>query len=191
MGLNEQELLFLSHSSGQAPHASYFTDINGQPDLPKIIDILEWTLTTFGKSHNNNSKFTRIHFHSLLYHIIALIETNEWSNTVSSLITGAKIASKQAAGLEFYDEENEEILHDLVHLRIDRLLNEEKNILFKIADDKYVELNSSRPVIEFNRGRIKFFFTPVLVCKIPVKTVGLGDAISSMGLLYNSYNHLH
>jgi hypothetical protein len=34
---------------------------------------------------------------------------------------------------------------------------------------------------------INYWIAPVMVCKKPVGTVGLGDAISSMGLMYSKY----
>jgi ADP-dependent glucokinase len=50
-------------------------------------------------------------------------------------------------------------------------------------------LNSTNPIIKFERNSIKFYITPVLVCKMPLKTVGLGDAISSTGLFYSLFNN--
>ena len=49
------------------------------------------------------------------------------------------------------------------------------------------ELNAAHPVVEFTRqnGRLQFVLTPILVCLNPIKTVGLGDAISSNGLFYS------
>jgi ADP-dependent glucokinase len=62
LGLNEQELLFISHASENAPHSNYFTEINGQPDLTKVIDIMEWILNKFGADSTQDSsasKFTK------------------------------------------------------------------------------------------------------------------------------------
>ena len=189
MGLNEQELLFLSHSYETAPHSNYFLEINDQPDLIKVIDIMEWILIKYGHSGDLPlSKFSRIHFHCLMFHIIAELDTKNWSNTISSLVSGSKIAAKQACGFDFNDESSEQELENLIEFRMAHSLDDQKNILFKIDENKYAKFNLSMPVIEFHRGNIKFSFTPVLVCKQPTKTVGLGDAISSSGLIYSEYN---
>ncbi len=204
MGLNEQELLFLAHADERAPHANYYLEIDGQPELFKVIDILEHVLTKFGASDTDrvNSKLTRIHFHSLSFHLIAEVTSSDkhkepWSNSVASLMSGAKIASKQACGFEFHDEENNRALESLLELKIAHDVDKtnSKNIFFSVNDhldggrSRLLQLNSSNPILEFNRGNLRFLYTPVLVCKKPTKTVGLGDAISSNGLLYAMYNN--
>ncbi|CAF0950549.1 unnamed protein product [Brachionus calyciflorus] len=190
LGLNEQELLFLIHASEIAPHSNYFLEITGHPELMKIIDMLEWTLNTFGHSKENPySKLTRIHFHFLMFHIIAESDSNLWSNTISSLVSGSKIAAKQACGYEFEDNTNEETLENVLEFRIPHDLDENRNILIRMDHNSTYRLNISDPVINFKRGNIKFYFTPTLVCKKPLKTVGLGDAISSNGILFAEYNN--
>ena len=190
LGLNEQELLFLAHSVETAPHNDYYTNLKDQPDLLKVIDQLEWLLKSYGKSSRNpESKLTRIHFHCLTYHLIVVSDSQQWSNTVASLMAGSKIASKQASGFEFNNEENETTLDERLSFQIKHQLDQHQNIEFKISRSHTVAFNTSHPVIEFQRGtNLNFFFTPVLVCKKPTKTVGLGDAISSTGLIYSSFN---
>ena len=71
LGLNEQELSFSAHA-GNGPHPQQFTQTEGQPEVHKISDMMLWIMQTFGYSNNNpHSKLTRVHFHSLTYHIIA------------------------------------------------------------------------------------------------------------------------
>jgi ADP-dependent glucokinase len=124
----------------------------------------------------------------LTFHVLAIINSGEWSNTQQALVAGTKIASKQAAGLVFDDEKNEDNLEKLIELKIKSKTNENQEILLEIEDNKYFKLNASHPVIEFSRSSIDFFLTPVLVCKNPKKTVGLGDSISSVGLVFSHYN---
>lgn len=45
LGLNEQELTFLSHAA-KGPHSEYFDTIQGQPEIHKISDIILWVLRT-------------------------------------------------------------------------------------------------------------------------------------------------
>lgn len=189
LGLNEQELLFLVHSHGTGPHSNYYQELNGHPELIKIVDMLEWTLNTFGYSKENpTSKLTRVHFHFLMFHIIVENDSNAWTNTISSLLSGSKIAAKQACGFEFDDDKNEELLENLLEFRIPHELDENRNVFFRMDHNSTYKFNVSNPVIEFKRGSTKFYFTPTLVCKKPLKTVGLGDAISSNGILFAEFN---
>ena len=81
----------MAHSYKNAPHSNYYKEIKGQPEIKKVIDIIEWALLKFGKIENQNSKLTRIHFHCLIFHVIAIVDLNEWSNTKQALIAGSKI----------------------------------------------------------------------------------------------------
>lgn len=105
-------------------------------------------------------------------------------------MAGSKIASKQAAGLNFHDSHNEQDIEALFQFKMNHDLDENNQIQFKIGPtNESVRFDPARPVIEFRRSDNKFFFTPVLVCKEPQKTVGLGDAISSIGLVYSVFKH--
>jgi ADP-dependent glucokinase len=191
----------MSHSAPEsAPHSSYYAEIAGQPDLLKVVDILEWTLRAYGRvGPHSLSQLTRVHFHCLLYHIIAVVEpldesidgvdVRRWTNNEAGLLSGSKIAAKQACGLDYNDESSENELHKLLELRMLTALHHgetSQTINFKIDTNVFERFEPSKPVLTFRRDRIRFYFTPVLVCKRPLKTVGLGDAISSNGLLYSS-----
>ncbi len=43
----------------------------------------------------------------------------------------------------------------------------------------------AHPGSTWSEGDVEFHFSPVMVCKKPLRTVGLGDAISATGLLYS------
>ena len=47
---------------------------------------------------------------------------------------------------------------------------------------------SLAPVVAWQKGSVHFQLAPVLVCKRPLKTVGLGDAISASGLLHSTFS---
>jgi len=108
-------------------------------------------------------------------------------------MAGSKIASKQACGLDFHDQKNEEHLDELIQFKLKHQLDNHvsNSIKLKLTEEnsEYVQFNAADPVIEFWRGENRFYFTPVMICKKPVKTVGLGDAISSIGLVYSLFNH--
>lgn len=177
--MNEQELLFFSHAAN-GPHENYYKEVSGHLELHKIIDILEWVLLSFSK--NEKSKLSRIHFHYLLYHVIALSSSGDkiWSNTESSLLAGSKIASKQACDYDYHGEESVDF-HEKVFYKM-------KTEEFEVEKGKHLKLNCSNPIIKFERNSIYYYITPVLVCRKPLKTVGLGDAISSTSLFYSIFN---
>lgn len=192
LGLNEQELSYLVHSAEVkgAPHSSYYNDMVGQPDILKVIDILEWVLNTYGKSEAQpDSRLTRIHFHCLVFHIVVVVADSKWSNNAASVLAGSKIASKQASGYDFHDKQNEQALETLVQFKAEHTFDGRQHIQFQVGDDKFVRFDPKNPVMTFERTNLQFFFTPTLVCKMPLKTVGLGDAISSVGLIYSFFDH--
>ncbi|CAL1535328.1 unnamed protein product [Lymnaea stagnalis] len=173
LGLNEQEIVFSSKSLN-GPHHDHFDDYNGQPEIYKISDIMLWILQKYGKSSNHpSSRLSRIHFHSLTYHIVGVRDT-AWSN-----VDKATAAGTQVAGLQACDIPN--LKEDLVELKIPSR--------FKLfSGDKEKDFDPHNPVISWRRDDFFFVFSPVLVCRHPVKTVGLGDAISATGLMYSQFH---
>ncbi|XP_047719147.1 ADP-dependent glucokinase isoform X3 [Prionailurus viverrinus] len=170
LGLNEQELLFLSQAAS-GPHSS-LSSWNGVPDVGMVSDILFWILKEHGRSKSRASDLTRIHFHTLVYHILATVD-GHWANQLAAVAAGARVAGTQACATETIDASR-------VSLRAPR----EFMTSHSEAGSRIV-IDPSRPVAEWHREGVSFHFTPVLVCKDPVRTVGLGDAISAEGLFYS------
>ena len=131
-------------------------------------------MKSYGRSTEfHTSRFSRVHFHSLTYHITATLE-DVWFNTDKATAAGARVAGLQACDTQILTE-------DIVDIKIP-----EKFKLF--SDEEVKDFNPETPVIERHRDGYFFVFSPVLVCKHPVKTVGLGDAISATGLMYSKFN---
>ena len=171
IGLNEQELLFLSQA-GAGPH-SEMTSWNGIPDVGRVSDILLWILETHGHSDpESEADLTRIHFHTLAYHVMATVN-GHWDNQPAAVMAGARIASTQACGLQTVDVSKVVLKAPLEFYSSH---HEPREIL---------TLNPGDPVTVWRRGNVTLYLTPVLVCKEPLRTVGLGDAISAEGLLYS------
>ncbi|XP_046506160.1 ADP-dependent glucokinase isoform X2 [Equus quagga] len=170
LGLNEQELLFLSQSAS-GPHSS-LSSWNGVPDVGMVSDILFWILKEHGRSKSRASDLTRIHFHTLAYHILATVD-GHWANQLAAVAAGARMAGTQACATETINASR-------VSLRAPR----EFMTSHSEAGSRIV-VNPNKPVVEWHREGISFHFTPVLVCKDPIRTVGLGDAISAEGLFYS------
>lgn len=171
IGLNEQELLFLSQA-GQGPHAD-LAAWNGIPDIGQVSDILFWILEQYGRTDpSSEADLTRIHFHTLAYHILATVD-GYWGNQAAAVMAGARVASSQACGLEAVDVSKVELKAPL-----------EFRSSYSEPHEK-LSLNPTDPVTVWHRGNITFHTTPVLVCVHPLRTVGLGDAISAAGLVYS------
>lgn len=173
LGLNEQELSFSSHAVG-GPHKEDFEERDGQPEIHKSTDMILWILKTYGYSlENPDNKLTRVHFHSLTFHIIGTVK-GAWHNNKAAVAAGTRTAGQQACDTPTIDP-------DKVRLRIPRTFR-----LF--TGDKEREFNETNPVTSWELEGYNFEFSPVLVCAEPLKTVGLGDAISSTGLMFSEYN---
>ncbi|KAL8197145.1 UNVERIFIED_CONTAM: hypothetical protein K2H54_013835 [Gekko kuhli] len=173
IGLNEQELLFLTQAAN-GPHA-LLTTWNGIPDVGVVSDILFWILKEHGRTPTKASDLTRIHFHTLAYHILATVD-GYWANQVAAVAAGARVAGTQACATETIDTSR-------VFLKAPR-----EFATSRIGESSTVSLNPSEPVSEWHRDGISFHYTPVLVCRDPLRTVGLGDAISAEGLLYSEFS---
>ncbi|NXK97340.1 ADPGK glucokinase, partial [Formicarius rufipectus] len=170
IGLNEQELLFLTQAAS-GPHASVAA-WSGVPDVGVVSDILFWLLKEHGKAAERASDLTRIHFHTLAYHILATVD-GHWGNQAAAVAAGARAAGTQACATDTIDTS-----------RV--LLKAPREFLTSHTEaPARISLDPDEPVVRWHREGISFHFSPVLVCKDPVRTVGLGDAISAEGLLYS------
>ncbi|XP_005098113.1 ADP-dependent glucokinase [Aplysia californica] len=173
LGLNEQELVFSSKALN-GPHSDHLDGDSGQPDIHKISDIMLWMLKSYGRSPKSpTARLTRVHFHSLTFHIVAVAE-GTWSNVDEAAAAGAQVAGLQACDVA-------QLQSDIVELKIPRKFH-------LYSGDVERELDPRSPVMQWQKDGYMFVFSPVLVCKRPVKTVGLGDAISATGLVYSQFS---
>jgi ADP-dependent glucokinase len=173
LGLNEQELSFSAHVA-DGPHFDDFHTRTGQPEIHKISDMILWILKTYGYSKENpSSRLTRVHFHSLTYHIVGTLPS-AWHNTQSAVAAGTRMAGRQACDVNKLSPPD-------IELRIPGTFK-----LFSGQDDYTFDENN--PVFSWEREGFYFVFSPVLVCISPLKTVGLGDAISATGLMYSDFD---
>uniref|UniRef100_A0A8C5QJ97 ADP dependent glucokinase n=1 Tax=Leptobrachium leishanense TaxID=445787 RepID=A0A8C5QJ97_9ANUR len=167
LGLNEQELLFLSQSAA-GPHSS-LQAWSGVPDVGIVSDIILWILQGYWRG---TSSVTRVHFHTLAYHILATVD-GFWGNQVSAVAAGARVAGAQACASEVIDPAMM-MLKSPLEFSTSRA---EQGITVRVT--------AKEPVAVWSKGGVTFYFTPVLICKQPVRTVGLGDAISAEGLIFS------
>jgi len=164
IGLNEQELYYLYKSLGGMELSNdQFTNPNPN-DVQKAIEFIFKVATP----KINQRGLTRIHFHSLAYHIIAVRQGEfnyKWCLEKAKIgVTSGSLASSEQA-----------CSADIEHMDI--LIPATLSI-----NDALMKIEST---INWEFRGIHYFLSPVLVCHKPTKTVGLGDTISSMGLLYS------
>lgn len=174
LGLNEQELLSVVKSSN-APFD--FNSIPQKPGIEWVSDLLHWLMSRYSSASSPSSALTRVHLHTLTFHVIAVVEGGPWHNSKSAVMAGARIAGLQACDTDTFNSYEFKLLNpEEFHVsRTDISLS--KKVVFSRAG-----------YIEWSRNGIHYYFSPVLVCNNPVKTVGLGDAISSIGLVYSRFN---
>ncbi|GAB5367371.1 hypothetical protein AAMO2058_001224500 [Amorphochlora amoebiformis] len=173
IGLNEQELELISRASN-GPHHTMVDD-DSIADTAKVGETLNWVLKTFA-GPENNSRLSRIHFHSLTFHVIAHLE-HIWSNSKKAVVAGSWACSTRACA-------NETLAYDDVTLRLPQkfgISSQYPNLELDLLEAH------QQSAVGWTRGDINFFLSPVYVCNTPRKTVGLGDTISANGLFYSKF----
>ena len=144
-----------------------------------MADVLHWTLLKYGKTKSPKpSRLSRIHFHSLTYHIIASLPSS-WSQSDIASAAGSRATTRQAC-------DREDIHIDEVELRTPKFFAKSVND-WKLRR-KLSKYDKANPVTSWSRDGIDFHFSSVLVCKKPMRTVGLGDCISATGLQYSKFH---
>ena len=182
LGLNEQELVSIAKSR----EANFdFEAIGAKPSIPDACDILNWLFDTYSPLNRNDSRLTRVHFHSLTYHVIVTakdtLDGTAWRNGLNAVMEGSKIASLQAC-------DTNEIKSSLHELQIPKTfcLSNNDAVLHKSV----IEYHPDNGYVAWLRNNeVEFKMSPVYVCKKPLKTVGLGDAISATGLLNSEFKY--
>lgn len=181
LGLNEQELLTLAKSANSGFN---FTEIGSKPSIPHASDLLHWMYSRYTPHRQTRqSRLSRIHFHSLTFHILVHpsrdLAGSRWQAGVEAVMAGSRQASLQACNTT-------EITADQFELLVPKT--------FPLS---YSDENLSRSPIDYEpengyaawqRDGLDYFLSPVYVCRQPLKTVGLGDAISSTGLLHSEFS---
>ena len=167
VGLNEQELQFIAYSANAYQPRDGVSAFSA-PEIGYLADLMHWMLTTYG------GRLSRVHMHSLTYHMVA-VASDKWENSVSSVAAGARVAGLQACNLsQFSDRDFSMLIPEIISFSVEDEYLRRSPVVF----------NAQEPVLTWKRNQISFYFTPVLVCNQPIKTVGLGDAISSTALIH-------
>ena len=173
LGLNEQELLSVAKSCG-APFD--FENIPQKPDIELVSDLLHWLMLQYSSITGHSSTLSRVNLHSLMFHVIAVVQGGPWHNSKQAVMAGARVAGLQACDATAFNA------FDF------KLLNPEQFYVSRENIPLSEKVTYSKDgCIQWFRSGIHYYLSPVLVCNNPAKTVGLGDAISALGLIYSEF----
>ncbi|KAF2074331.1 hypothetical protein CYY_004352 [Polysphondylium violaceum] len=181
LGLNEQEIGFLYTATGGD---KYTMDDFKQPTVNVAVEAITHIFNRIVQAEDTAQMgldlmsqwrtTTRIHFHYLTYHIVAIRKNSAWSSEKAS-------ASVAASSIE---ATNQACAFDSVELHLP--LEFKVDYRYTPGSTKTITINKSSPVTKWQDSGIEFHIAPVLVCQSPSKTVGLGDSISTIGFLYQT-----
>jgi len=102
-------------------------------------------------------------------------QNSNWRSGKYAVAAGSIATSRQACATQQLDLNTLELVLPL-HIEKGNRGGTEQNI------------NANDPVLTWKEDQFELFLVPVLICKSPGKTVGLGDTISTVALLHQMYN---
>ncbi|KAJ0405905.1 hypothetical protein ATCC90586_003366 [Pythium insidiosum] len=172
IGLNEQELYILHHYLVTGEEG---TATNSRPTVAQIRADEKLAL----------AQLSRIHFHTLQFHIICQRTDSQWEDPTTALIQSALMSTKLACGKNPTDPS---IMRHSSEMEVDPARVEvllARELLVSQARSLKVELDPFSPVIKWEEEDFTCSLVPMLACKKPDHTAGLGDNISGTGMAYH------
>jgi ADP-dependent glucokinase len=180
LGLNEQELSSLYHvlaAKGAIPNdrpGSLVDQIaRTDSDLSSVIHAISYIMSSHRKT------LRRVHFHCLMYHLITVVDDEKLDDQalLASISASSLAATEQACDFEpgWNEHDKIELLYDFSTVR-QQLMNTVSHYQDRDGVISWRQMQSNKSL------KLRFYFAPVMVCKSPRHTVGLGDTISSAGL---------
>ncbi|KAF4317403.1 hypothetical protein BBO99_00008073 [Phytophthora kernoviae] len=208
IGLNEQELFILHHYLVTGEEGTATTsrptvaDISAQ--LHDVIQFAAKAKRNFQSSGQDQDKdnqetlalaqLSRIHFHTLQFHIVCQKEGSMWEDPTTALVQSALMSSKVACGKPPAPEDDSngddkpKPMRTSAEMEVDpsrvEVLLTREQLLSKRQDLK-VELDPFSPVITWQEADFQCHLVPMIACKKPDHTAGLGDNISGTGVAYH------
>ena len=206
IGLNEQELgsLYSVLSNGTTNGLPADELMKTVPSVTAVATALELVLATFSPQSERIAAVeeargvSRIHFHSLSYHMIAKVPrvpvlvqeksrkpyfkivTSRWTNSEAAVARGSVMATLTACSttVDAMVPEDGEVLAP-TYLTVQATSGS-----YAITVDDVNPVGKWQKIVS-NKLTVRYFYAPVVVCKAPLKTVGLGDAISASALAHS------
>jgi ADP-dependent glucokinase len=170
IGFNEQELgdIYASVGGAQWP-PEHFAKAPRDAVVPALVflfDLSERLYRDALLAGRAARLLSRIHFHYLAYHIVAVREDGVWQGGREAVAAGSLAVTLAACSMS----ETAALDSERVELRAsDTSVKSERA---ELADGRFVWLHTA----------------PVLVCRKPLRTVGLGDVVSSTALATMEFN---
>ncbi|ETK86492.1 hypothetical protein F441_09028 [Phytophthora nicotianae CJ01A1] len=203
IGLNEQELFILHHYlvTGEEGTATSsrptVADISAQ--LHDVIQFASKAKKNFQTKNEDKdeslalAQLSRIHFHTLQFHIVCQKEGSMWEDPKTALVQSALMSSKVACGKppapSATDNDGKpKPMRTSADMEVDperiEILLARQQLLSKRQDLK-VELDPFSPIVTWQEADFQCHLVPMLACKKPDHTAGLGDNISGTGVAYH------
>lgn len=201
IGLNEQELFILHHFLVTGEEGTATTsrpsvaEISAQ--LHDVIQFASKAKKNFQTSKQNREKsvalaqLSRIHFHTLQFHIVCQKVGSKWEDPTTALVQSALMSSKVACGKSpttTTEEDRPQPMRTSAEMEVDpdritTLLTRQQ--LLSERQDLKVELDPFSPIVTWQEADFQCHLVPMLACKKPDHTAGLGDNISGTGVAYH------
>ncbi|TYZ62130.1 hypothetical protein PybrP1_005065 [[Pythium] brassicae (nom. inval.)] len=140
------------------------------------------------------AQLSRIHFHTLQFHIMCQQQDSVWGDPTAALVQSALMSSKIACGKRANSSDSSgsgdaETLRPAAAMavdpeRVELLLG--RHVLVSKQQALEVAIDPLAPVITWHEGAdFTCALVPMLACKKPDHTAGLGDNISGTGMAYH------
>ncbi|ETW01452.1 hypothetical protein H310_06966 [Aphanomyces invadans] len=188
VGFNEQELAILHHflvtgeelvTTSSRPSVSMVTS--------QLADVIAYAAKAAALHKADPSavaplhRLTRLHFHTLQFHILCQKRDSGWQNPMTALMQAALISSKLACGDRTRGLQGADI--SIAPSLVEILLPRSTPLTSSITWD----IDPRSPTATWTEGDFQCFIVPMLACKKPDHTCGLGDNISGMGMAYHGH----
>ncbi|KAG7376751.1 hypothetical protein PHYPSEUDO_012792 [Phytophthora pseudosyringae] len=210
IGLNEQELFILHHYLVTGEEGTATTsrptvaEISAQlHDVIQFASKAKKNFQSSGQDLDKNgdkeeslalTQLSRIHFHTLQFHIVCQKEGSMWENPTTALVQSALMSSKVACGKppapgsSSGDSDKPKPMRTSAEMEVDperiEVLLARQQLLSKSQGLK-VDLDPFSPVVTWQEADFQCHLVPMLACKKPDHTAGLGDNISGTGVAYH------
>lgn len=204
IGFNEVEAAFLyealggTYTGGSSSSTNITSNVtSGIVDRNEIVSLsprIRAISSLLRYIFEQYSSLSRIHYHSLVLHLIAHTETNgsnkKWNNPQRAVAAGSLTATLEACGVSSpasLINGNDDLLYTVSALRINvadpRPKKNDSKDPAEIVQNLSPSIVGSWSWETVRDDTIHFAIAPVAACRHPKSTVGLGDTISSAGIL--------
>jgi len=166
LGVNEQELAFLYHVLKTGDPKSVAHASNSTPDANWA---LTTTIDTLERLRQSKSLVSRIHMHAFGYHALCY-DPKFWGSGLDSIGATSRVASQLTCG-DAWEKRD-----------WGKFTPPGEGNGAGIVYDAYHAHNRCQTIRDY-----VCCVAPVLICKVAIRTAGVGDNMSGAGLAYHTY----